>query len=236
MTFGAAHFGHFHAETGGRVEILSSYTVNGGAPAHLEAVLGGQIIYLETAITVTVTGTPNFSSAFVDLSVNSLAYVNASFITFSGAATGALYRLRDNSSIETVSGVPTNFPGNALGVISRGGVFNPPLDPFLTAVSGLGTGGTAIISATTPAGAVQLNTGASGAAATGTFTINLREAAPSGIAASFTGSVGSQFWNAAATFLCGGGTNSSVTVNWNNNGIALTASSTYYVQYQITPY
>ncbi len=95
------------------------YTVSGGAARHLYALIGGYIQL--AAATVTVSGTPAFSSAFAD--AQRLAMINAGSAVFSGAATGVRYTATLNGVIGVGGGGANFFPGSTGGSIATGGQY-----------------------------------------------------------------------------------------------------------------
>jgi hypothetical protein len=72
MNFGPSQLGQIHVESGALAQIGNGYTISGGAPAHIEAVLGGHILYDETAVTVALT-----NSAFTGSSTGATLTVSA---------------------------------------------------------------------------------------------------------------------------------------------------------------
>lgn len=120
VIFDTAATSHFHAEHGGLINIGYSYTIVGGAQAHLYALNGGNIRY-GGGITVTLTGTPAFSSKFAASAITSM--VVAEGITFSGAATGTRYEVTINGVITVAGGGANYFPGNAAGTAATGGQY-----------------------------------------------------------------------------------------------------------------
>lgn len=238
VVIGACHFGQFHAETFGAVRIINSYTISGGAPAHLQAVLGGFIIYLEAGTTVTTTGTPAFSNGFAESDQNSVIYCNASFITFAGTgATGLRYIIRGNAIVETESGSATFLPGNAAGETQTGGQYLPPAPVSVSGFTGLGGAGTAITTTGSGirGGAVQL-TAASGAGNSGTVTIALTgDSGPDSLIIVPVPSSGTGSWASGAQVNVTALSASSVTLSWSNGGVSLNVSSTYFIAWVGTP-
>lgn len=116
--FSACAGSHVVAFGGAYAYAAGSYTISGGASYHIGGydctharIVGG---------TVTLTGTPAFSGAFVIASRNaSLVIVG---VTFSGSATGRRYAASMNGSILTTSG-ETFLPGDAAGIKADGGQY-----------------------------------------------------------------------------------------------------------------
>ena len=231
VVFGATHVGQMHAETGGSVAVFGDYGIDGGAPAHIEAVLGGRIIYTESPHTVTLTETPHFSRAFVSLDQGSVAYVHHAFVTFRGAATGAQYLIKGNSILETEGGGPSFLPGDSPGTLLTGGQYQPALSPTLSGATGLGSGGSLkLISGSVDTdGTIQLTTGMA-ASASGAFTINF--ASLMGLhnaVCAFAVSDGTGRWQAEATVHNSGASKTLDRGAWSNAGVALAGRATYYV-------
>ncbi|MBX9588440.1 MAG: DUF2793 domain-containing protein [Hyphomonadaceae bacterium] len=122
IEFGAVAGGSSHvvATQGSLVEATGSYTVTGGASAHMLALWGGQIAV--AGKTVTLMGTPAFGTAFALGS--RIGRIEANGNTYSGAATGARYGSDLNAVIFTNGGGANYFPGNAAGSTATGGQYN----------------------------------------------------------------------------------------------------------------
>ena len=119
VTFGpnagtsVAHMGAF---TGGQVIVTASYTIAGGAAGHFRAVGSGAGITVTAAgVTITLTGTPAFTSAFAVTQVACSINVPSAGVTFSGAATGIRYSVQSGSVINTNGGGASYFPGSVAG-------------------------------------------------------------------------------------------------------------------------
>ncbi len=243
VIFGFAGTSQVSARGSGAVaQALGSYTISGNTAAHLDAELGGNIILNTPSTVVTLSGTPAFGNGFAFLDA-AYATVNSADVTFSGAGTGPRFNVFGNSYLETgsVTPNPTFLPGNAVGVLSTGGRYNPPLPPTVTAATGLGSGGSAAICAGSLAsaygGCVALTAGTSGTASTGSFTLTYASAtigsggcviAPTaGFAAGATANYSSQQGSPQ--------TGVAVTVVWvNGPGSApgnLTANAVYYLNF-----
>jgi hypothetical protein len=115
MTYGAMSGGgnpaHINAHAGGRAFCLTSYSVTGTSGFHWSIERGG---FLECAgITITITGTPNFTGAFAYADNGGQIYSPG--VTFSGSATGVRYFAQYMGSIHTLSASTTYFPGNSAG-------------------------------------------------------------------------------------------------------------------------
>jgi hypothetical protein len=117
VVFGAAATYHMQA-FGGQLS-LNNYTIAGSAPVHL-AVSFGAIAYIENK-TVTLTGTPNFSTSFVYAEM--CGVFRAQSVTFSGSATGTRYYVLMNAAIQTLGGGANYLPGNQAGQATNGGEY-----------------------------------------------------------------------------------------------------------------
>lgn len=119
VAFGSCAVAHLRSTAGGRIRANGAYSITGGALWHAYADEGSQIVAYN--FTVTLTGTPAFSSEFVR-GYHS-AYVQFVSITFSGAATGTRYYAAANAVIDTSGGGATYLPGNASGSTATGGQY-----------------------------------------------------------------------------------------------------------------
>lgn len=134
VVFSTAAGAHVYANQLGECRAVGDYTISGGAALHLLAKSG--VVLIEGAVgttgpppapvpnstpTVTVTGTPNFSTAFVHAGVNSAVYCSA---VFSGAATGNRGLADSNGVIQTFqnpNALTTYFPGSVNPTTASGG-------------------------------------------------------------------------------------------------------------------
>jgi hypothetical protein len=117
-TTGAAQV---YADNGAFVAFANNYTISSGAGRHLWAYAGGYIQCVSR--TITVSGTPAFSSAFAVCQTGGL--VLASGNTYSGSATGTRFAVSDLGVIDTGGGGANYFPGNAAGTGT-----NPSASPY----------------------------------------------------------------------------------------------------------
>lgn len=121
MEFRAASLAHVRAVSKGSISLLSSYSVSGGAQSHL---FSGQVstVFVAAGITVTLSGTPSFSTAFAE--ATSAANINTGgALTFSGSCTGKRYSSSLNAVIGTNGGGPNVFPGTVAGTTATGGQY-----------------------------------------------------------------------------------------------------------------
>lgn len=110
---GSNHIGAFSSI----VSIGADYTISGDAAVHAYAADGG--IINDYMRTITLTGTPAFSTAFAQAERCAVILVFGN--TFSGAATGARYNVNNNAVL--VSG-GTTLPGSSAGSTSSGGQYS----------------------------------------------------------------------------------------------------------------
>lgn len=110
--FGAVVSSGYHISIagGGQLVIASNYSISGGGLAHYNVEQGE--IFLNS-LTVSITGTPTFTSAFAQTS--SLGSINAQNITYSGSVTGQRYLIGANGVINTAGGGANYFPGTIAG-------------------------------------------------------------------------------------------------------------------------
>lgn len=111
VRFGAAAGPHMFAYGGGSIFGRSNYSIVGGTTYHTFAQAGGNIDI--QGITVTLTGTPAFSSSFARSVSSSIILLG--FNTFSGAATGVRYQVTTGSGIDVNGGGATYLPGGTAG-------------------------------------------------------------------------------------------------------------------------
>ena len=117
IIFGAAHASSWHiiAEAAGQVAAVGPYTIEGGAFSHI-LTRYNSLVYVQTVVAVTLTGTPAFTS-FIECAAGAVATIRG---TFSGAATGVRYSGSLLGHFD-LNGAGTNyFPGNAAGILTSG--------------------------------------------------------------------------------------------------------------------
>jgi hypothetical protein len=120
MEFGACATHHIIASSFGLVNCSSgAITISGGSVDFVNAQQQGTIVLQGT--TVTLTGTPAFSSAFANSAL--LGMLSLALMTFSGSATGKRYSATSNSVIYTAGGGSTYFPGSTDGTTATGGQY-----------------------------------------------------------------------------------------------------------------
>lgn len=106
---------------GGQIVINGSYSITGGGRTHFGSTIGGQITR-GAASTITLVGTPAFSTAFAY--ADRTATLNLDSLTFAGTgATGSRYSVNLNAVIYTGGGGANYFPGNSAGSFGTGGEY-----------------------------------------------------------------------------------------------------------------
>jgi hypothetical protein len=120
--FGAAPSGwaHVYATDNAKVLMANNYTISGPADRHWYSDFGGLI--QATNLTITITGTPNFATAFAQCVRTGAMLVSGN--TFSGSATGTRYNASLNAIIDTFGAGANYLPGNAAGSTATGGQYN----------------------------------------------------------------------------------------------------------------
>jgi len=119
VNFAAAQF-HIAAYTGVTVDLSKSYTISGGGVSHWYCA-GALFSNYGLAPTITLTGTPAFSSAFARATTGGFLYCGGH--VFSGAATGPRYSADLNGVLHTGGGGASFLPGNAAGSTATGGQY-----------------------------------------------------------------------------------------------------------------
>lgn len=122
--FGAASVAQIRVEQAGVARMYYNYKISGSAPAHIQTYGTGAFINyrFNGAMTVTLTGTPAFSTAYA-VAAGGYLEQDSSLISFSGSATGSRYAATNNGTIYTAGAGATFLPGNAGGSTSAGGLY-----------------------------------------------------------------------------------------------------------------
>jgi len=119
MEYGSAASWQLQSDGFSYFQITANYTISGGAGAHMLASSGGTMLF--TSLTVPLTGTPAFSTAFAAASYGGV--ITTAGMTYSGSATGPRYWAVGNGIINTNGGGATYFPGNSAGTTATGGQY-----------------------------------------------------------------------------------------------------------------
>lgn len=108
---------------GSGINLAANYTIDGNEANHMAAEFGAGITCNDgLGITVTLTGTPAWSSRFCY--VSDCGNLRLDGITYSGSATGKRYDAYSNGAIETFGGGASYLPGNSAGATDGFGVYN----------------------------------------------------------------------------------------------------------------
>lgn len=119
VVFGQCADFHMTSDVQGVIYALGNYSIAGGAQRHITAAFGGYMQIVSR--TVTITGTPSFSTVFANAESCGSLYVPGN--TFSGGATGKRYSVSANGTIFTNAGGATYFPGSTDGATATGGQY-----------------------------------------------------------------------------------------------------------------
>lgn len=119
VNFGATAIMHIRAaHPVAQITCVGPYTISGGGQAHVMCAEGA-FWSVATNYTITLVGTPNFSSGFIVANNNALTHSTG--ITWSGGATGPRYSATTGGGIQTDGSGPNYYPGNAVGVVTAPG-------------------------------------------------------------------------------------------------------------------
>jgi hypothetical protein len=119
MEYGQAGFYQLEARDGGFIEVTANYSISGSPGiAHWGLNTNGMLYCV--ARTITLTGTPNWPTAFVEATLGAVAEVHAN--TFSGSATGKRYDITRTAAARA-SASATYFPGDVAGTTATGGQY-----------------------------------------------------------------------------------------------------------------
>lgn len=116
--FGACSIAHIGANSRSRVIRSASCTITGAAARHLYGIIYGSIEGVAGTV-VTITGTPAFSTAFVEMNRGSNYYEGNGASAYSGAATGFKFLVDVDCSLRSTTSVANMndiLPGNKIGV------------------------------------------------------------------------------------------------------------------------
>lgn len=118
IVFNTATSMHMDAYYNGIIVLNGNTTITGNAVGHYHAHLGGVIV--DQGNTVTITGTPAFSSFFAGVAGPGTLAVAGT--TYSGAATGRKWLAHNNGFVdEGLTGCGANFfPGDSAGLTDQG--------------------------------------------------------------------------------------------------------------------
>lgn len=120
LYFGSGLIQQVRVDDGGSVKCTGNYTVAGGAQSHLALVNGSLRIQ---GVTITISGTPSFTTAYADIEYGSVAIVNNCTYVNKTNAAGARYLVAMNAVCFTGGQGDGYFPGNAAGAVQTGGQY-----------------------------------------------------------------------------------------------------------------
>lgn len=119
IRFGATVHHQIFASSGGYIEATGNYAITAAAASHIWANSLSEVRV--QSWTVTITGTPAFSQAFVKADYDAVATLNGN--TWSGSATGTRFAV-DTGAIIVVVGNLTTLPGSLVGTVTGNGVYD----------------------------------------------------------------------------------------------------------------
>lgn len=117
--FGSGYSIHIRSEFGASIDVVGNYTVSGSCESHINAGINGT--YRCLAYTITISGTPAWSSSFALVSTGGIAVIVGA--TFSGSATGVRYSVSGNGAINTAGGGASYLPGDSSGTTTPDGEY-----------------------------------------------------------------------------------------------------------------
>ena len=127
--FGECTTAHMNVQIGGRITRNANITVSGAAPRHVRCVISGSYEGV-AGTTVTISGTPAFSTAFVELNRGG-GYYEGNATAYSGSATGFKFLIDSDCTIRgntTIIEMNSILPGDKLGVVRP--IQTTPLQPM----------------------------------------------------------------------------------------------------------
>lgn len=128
VDFGACAEMHVECGQGSTIIADGAYTISGGALGHLHC--GSFGLISSSTFTVTLTGTPAFSSYFAGAAQGNIIVTG---MTFTGSATGVRY-LAHRGGVISAAAIDPALPGNAAGRVATGGVYRASVvNPFAIA-------------------------------------------------------------------------------------------------------
>lgn len=123
ISFGLAQDVHVYAGPGSQIRYLTGHTmtITDDAPFHWQCI-NGFINIASDDLAIILSGTPAFSQAFVQASLNGACRMIGLTIP-SGTATGKRYDVKLNGTIDTNGGGANYFPGDVPGTDATGGIY-----------------------------------------------------------------------------------------------------------------
>jgi len=117
MNFGTCAGNHMWAGSGGNINITTSYSITGGAQIHYFATSSGVILGPSSGTTVTLSGSPTFSTAFAEAAQAGIIQITSAGTSFTGSAIGKRYTAFFGGQINTASSGINYFPGTVAGTV-----------------------------------------------------------------------------------------------------------------------
>jgi hypothetical protein len=121
IEFGAGYSWHIDAEVGAFIQCIGNYTISGSVTYNHALASFNGTIYIYPSGVITLSGTPNWGTAFVHSDRTGVMLVYG--ITFSGSATGKKALAETNGVVETLGGKDTYLPGSVAGTTATGGQY-----------------------------------------------------------------------------------------------------------------
>lgn len=120
MEYGTNTVDMWRSDNGGYIGSAANFTISGGGQKGFEALRGG--IIEVAGVTITLTGTPNYSNAFAKADGGTV-YFWSPGTTWSGSATGKRYDAIGNGVVNSFGAATTWLPGSVAGTTSTGGQY-----------------------------------------------------------------------------------------------------------------
>lgn len=122
--FGAVGSGSAHINVNEAIlTIATNYTISGSAFAHWYFAYAGKIVCVVGSFTITLSGTPAWSTAFAVLGDLADLAIASGSLTFTGGSTGSRYSVTTNSVANTQGQGASYLPGNSVGSTATGGQY-----------------------------------------------------------------------------------------------------------------
>lgn len=204
-----------------------------GTPLAVGQYINGAGLALDTYYIASGSGTTwvlNASPGTIGSEAMTVDYTLYTYSPTTGV-TGPSYNVTTNSIIETNTGTANYFPGSTAGQIASGGRYDPAPGPTVAETDGKlgGTGSIALGSGPTDrVSSMVLSPSGAGIGTSGVATLTWATTFK-GSKCSFTLANGSGAWNGRATIILSGSSSTTKSITWDNNGVALTGGSTYFV-------
>lgn len=100
---------------------LAGCNITGAAAAHIYMLTGAAVVL--SAGTINITGSPNFTVAFVFTATGAILSRGASYTYAANTATGKRYNVDSNGAVSTIGAGASFFPGSIAGTTANGGQY-----------------------------------------------------------------------------------------------------------------